>query len=339
MRILVFGPIYPDSFARNIIVALGEMGHQVAGVSPWEPPPWLPYYSRLLARTAIQRLWSGDMGSLLLRRMRQFQPDICLNVYSDLEPGVVARLRRQTEAALVAWFPDHLANLRRQYLLAAPYHCLFFKDPYIVRFVCDKLGKKAFHLPECCNPLWHRRVELTPAERGFYGCDLTTAANMYYYRALLLEPFADYNLKIWGRSSPPWLNSSLRRVCQNHFVAELEKAKAFNAAQIVLNTMHYGEIESVNARVFETAGCGAFQISEYRDALARFFEPETEIVTFRTREELKEKVDYYLARPEERRVIADRAHARAYREHTYQHRLRYLLSVVAELHAGRPGRV
>jgi spore maturation protein CgeB len=91
-----------------------------------------------------------------------------------------------------------------------------------------------------------------------------------------------------------------------------------------VNTMYLAEVEGVNCRLFEAAGCGAFQIADWKPALPELFEPEREIVTSRSREELREKVDYYLARPEERRAIADRAYARAHREHTYEIRLQQM---------------
>ncbi|MGH7968412.1 MAG: glycosyltransferase family protein, partial [Limisphaerales bacterium] len=119
------------------------------------------------------------------------------------------------------------------------------------------------------------------------------------------------------------------------YVAEEEKAKAFNAAGIVLNTMHYGEIAGVNCRLFEAAGCGAFQVADWKPSLPELFETEREIVTFRTRRELKEKVDYYLARPEERREIAARACARAHRDHTYEKRLEKMFGVMGLAGKGR----
>ena len=112
------------------------------------------------------------------------------------------------------------------------------------------------------------------------------------------------------------------------YVADGEKAKAFNAAKIVLNTMHYAEIEAVNQRLFETTACGAFVITEWNPALPELFEPEREVVTFRARQELKEKVDYFLAHPEERQEIADRAYARAHREHTYEIRLTRMFTLL-----------
>jgi spore maturation protein CgeB len=200
--------------------------------------------------------------------------------------------------------------------------------PHIVSFCRDKLELPAHYLPECCNPRWHRRIPLTEEDRKRYGCDLTTAGNMYYYRALLLEQFRDYDFKIWGASYPRWLTSTLTANYPGVFVAEGEKAKALNAAKIVLNTMHFGEIEGVNCRTFEVAGCGGFQICEWRPELPQFFEPDREIVTFASKKELKEKVDYYLHRPQERQEIADRGMARAHREHTYELRLRQMLSLI-----------
>jgi spore maturation protein CgeB len=246
---------------------------------------------------------------------------------------VIRQIRLGSNAKVALWHPDSLANLGRQYVLASDLDAWFFKDPYAVEIFRAKLGINAHYLPEACNAAWHRRVELSEADRGKYACDLCTAGNMYYYRSRMLEIFKDYDLKIWGKSYPHWLDSPLRAHYPDVYVAELEKAKAFNAAKIVLNTMHYGEIAGVNCRLFEAAGCGAFQIADWKPALLELFEPEREIVTYSTREELKEKVDYYLAHPEERRQIADRAYVRAHREHTYEVRLRQLLKIVSQ-HAG-----
>jgi len=327
MRILLYGGIYPDSFARNITVTLERMGHTVYSIQDaaiyqsrvgafWELlPRAFPALERRRYRTLVQA--AGE-----------FRPDLILLTYGNLPPAVVRELRRASTAKLAVWYPDALLNLGRQYLLVSELDAWFFKDPYMVRTLRHKLGINAHYLPEACNPLWHHRVELSPDDRLRYQCDLTTASNMYYYRARMLEMFQEYDIKIWGGSYPSWLNSPLRRHYPGVYVAEEEKAKAFNAAKIVLNTMHYAEIEGVNCRLFEVAGSGAFQIAEWRPALPEVFEAEREIVTFRTREELKEKVDYYLEHADERKAIADRAYARAHREHTYEIRLGRMFEVL-----------
>ncbi|HEV2380398.1 MAG TPA: glycosyltransferase [Terriglobia bacterium] len=323
MRILISGHIYPDSFARNIAAAAKDMGHTVLTVDPRPIRRRLGYAGTILLDYLAKAIPPVETPGhrALVRSAERFEPDLVLIAHGTLDPMVVRQLRKVTTARLAAWYPDSLANLGRQYLLASDLDAWFFKDPYMVDMFRARLGLNAFYLPEACNPRWHRRVELSDSDRRHYGCDLTSACNMYYYRARILEMFANYNLKIWGSGFPFWLRSPLRAHYTNHYVAESEKSKAFNAAKIVVNTMYLAEVEGVNCRLFEAAGCGAFQIADWKPALPELFEPEREIVTFRSREELREKVDYYLARPEERQVIADRAYARAHREHTYENRL------------------
>jgi glycosyltransferase involved in cell wall biosynthesis len=330
LKILVSGQFYPDSFARNIAVTACRMGHEV---TMFEMTPIHRHLNALWTGfwTIVPRLFPKfelARQRKLVRAAKESAPDLILLTYGTQPPSVVQQLRGACSARIALWYPDHLANFGRQYLMASDLDAWFFKDPYVVRVFRDKLSLNAFYLPEACNSLWHRRVELSAADHRKYDCDLVTASNMYYYRAKSLELFLGYNMKIWGTSYPAWLSSPLRPIYQNEYVAEEEKAKAFNAAQIVLNTMHYGEIEGVNCRLFEAAGCGAFQIADWKPALPDLFEPEREIVTFRTQPEFKEKVDYYLAHSEERREIADRAYARAQNDHTYERRLEKMFEIL-----------
>lgn len=330
MRILISGNIFPDSFARNIAVTAEVMGHTVREVE--ESPIhrhmnslWSTFWSvfpRALPQIERRRHRS------LLRAAEAFQPDLVLVTHGSLPPDLIRKTRLASDAKVAVWYPDSLANLGRQYLLAGEFNAWFFKDPYMAETFQAKLGINAHYLPEACNPLWHRRIELSEEDRRKYACDLTTASNMYYYRARMLEMFKDYDFRIWGKSYPRWLNSPLRAHYPDVYVAEQEKAKAFNAAKVVLNTVSYAEIAGVNCRLFEAAGCGAFQIADWKPALAELFEPEREIVTFHTRRELKERVDYYLARTKERQDIADRAYARAHREHTYEMRLKKMFQIL-----------
>jgi spore maturation protein CgeB len=330
MRVLISGNIFPDSFARNIAVTLERQGQMVltVGESSFRLDRngfWSKVCSTLArALPQVER----PRHRALVRTVEAFQPDLILAAHGLLPVEVVREIKFNSDARIAVWYPDALANLDKQYLLASDYDAWFFKDPYMVESFRAKLGINAHYLPEACNPLWHHRVELNEAEKRMYACDLTTAGNMYYYRARMLETFKDYDLRIWGKGYPRWMNSPLRSHYPDVYAGEIEKAKAFNAAKIVLNTMHYAEITGVNCRLFEAAGCGAFQIADWKPGLFELFEPEHEIVTFHTREELKEKVDYYLAHPEERREIADRAYARAHREHTYEIRLRKMFEIL-----------
>jgi spore maturation protein CgeB len=330
MKILVVGPQFPDSFARNIAVTLDRMGHQVAtsdGARTRHHGSRLTNAFWTYAPRVFPEL-ERRVYSEVVQTARTAQPALVLVTYGMMPPEIVNVLKQKCGGKVVCWYTDSPANLQRQYLVASPFDTVFVKEPSLALTLRDKLGKDAHYLPECCNPMWHQPAEVDDDDRARYGCDLVAQGSLHYYRARMLEVFEGYDLKIWGRNCPPWLDSSVRKHYAHHFVAEDEKAKAFQAAKIVLNTVHYSEVDGVNCTLFEAAGCGAFQISDWKPVLPDLFEPEREIVTFRTRSELKEKVDYYLAHPQERGAIAARACARAHREHTYEVRLTHMLEIL-----------
>jgi spore maturation protein CgeB len=106
--------------------------------------------------------------------------------------------------------------------------------------------------------------------------------------------------------------------------------RAALGARICLNTLHFGEVNGLNCRAFELAACGGFQILSRVPALAEHFEPEVEVVTFGSVEELIEKSAYYLRNPAEAEAIAERGRLRAHRDHSYENRLTRILNVALD---------
>jgi spore maturation protein CgeB len=328
-KILVVGDMFPDSFAHNVVVTLINMGYEVktAALNPVTNTDVA--YMRILGTylTRIFPLVESHFMAALARVATDFQPDLVISTKSGLTPSVVERIKNETNARVVCWFTDSVANMDRQYMLAAGYDILFAKEPYMVDLFKNKLGKRTVLLPEACNPLWHKRSDLSNDERAFYGCDINVTGNMYYYRALVLEQLMEYEIKIWGPAYPRWLESPTRALFKKKYIVKEEKAKAFQAAKINLNLLHPTEIYGINCRAFEIAGCGGFQLIDLKDGLDEYFEPDKEVVTFRTLKELKDKIAYYLVHEDERGQIALRSYERAHREHTYEQRLGKLIDI------------
>jgi len=126
------------------------------------------------------------------------------------------------------------------------------------------------------------------------------------------------------------MQSQLKEAWQGRYVGEMDKAKAFNGAAIVLNTMHYAEIHGLNQRVFDACGCGGFQIVDQSPVLSEFFIPGKEVIAFSTLRELQEIIPYYLNHPREREEIALSGYDRAHREHTFRHRLEAMFAIISE---------
>jgi spore maturation protein CgeB len=83
------------------------------------------------------------------------------------------------------------------------------------------------------------------------------------------------------------------------------------------NFMRYGG----NMRLFEAAGIGVFQISDNRPGIHEWFTVGEHLAVFDTVDDLREKVRYYLAHPDERLAIAAAARDHALKHHTYDQRL------------------
>jgi spore maturation protein CgeB len=154
----------------------------------------------------------------------------------------------------------------------------------------------------------------------------------------LLAPFLrSYRTKLVG---PGWdrLPSQAAFQIRSRWVEAVEVRRYYNAAEIVLNLHRAHDdpylkqnrrgvrAETPNNRVFEIAACRAFQLADYRRDLEEMYDPEREVVTFRSSEELKEKIRFYLPRKKLRQAIAGRAFRRTLHEHLYRHRIREMLT-------------
>ena len=343
-NIVVVGPQHADTLPKSVLITLRKMGHEAHSVDERELLG-IPFGKEMEKRGRLG-VWTKAKKAVLETFMKTspkfearvygrlakaiegYKPDLIIFHSAWVPPQTIGWLKKNTNAKIICWFPDHPGNIGRQYIFAAPYDVLFFTDRWLVERA-RLLGKNVHYLPEACAPEWHTRVSLSDKEKEIYGCDITTAGNMYYYRTLIFEELVKkYSVKLWG-SFPRWVESSARSAFQGRNVMETEKAKAFTGAKIVLNTFQ-GEVFGVNQRFFEIAGCGGFQICEHRDVIQEFFKIGEEIITFYTIGDLLEKINYYLAHPEERKKIADAAYARAHKEHTFEKRLEKLLEITCQ---------
>ncbi|HET6553599.1 MAG TPA: glycosyltransferase [Dyella sp.] len=265
----------------------------------------------------------------LLRTMQDFEPELVLVILGNqISPRTMALMRKATRAPIVCWCQDQLTTMGRQYILGSGYDMVFVKDRYMQELFSRMIRSTSFrYLPEACNPRVHRPLPLSDADRDAYGCELMIAGNLYYYRQEILQQLSEFDLKVFG-ILPDWLIERIGARYQRRAIFGDDKARAACAARIALNTLHFAEVNSLNCRAFELAGCGAFQMISDTPVVAEHFGVDEEIVTFRTVEELIEKARHYLRHPEATARIARAGQQRAHRDHTYEHRLLELVAAV-----------
>ncbi len=325
-RVLVVGSQYVhECMEWHVVDSLRHLGCQVAVFDSHHFNIGFPGALNIAlnkAATILLREPERLSEGRLLRQVDGFAPDLVLVILGNqISPKTIALLRARTKCPIVCWCQDAMTTLGRQFLIGSGYDAVFVKDRYLQNLFSRMLRSTSFHyLPEACNPRVHRPITLSEQDRRLFGCDVMIAGSLYYYRQEILKELTDFDLAIWGHV-PDWL---VKRVSDRHHGRSIfgeEKARAAAAARISLNTLHYAEVNGLNCRTFELAGCGAFQLVTSVPVLSEHFVPDVEVATFSNIDELIEQIRFYLSNLNVARAIARRGQIRAHGDHTYEHRL------------------
>ena len=85
-----------------------------------------------------------------------------------------------------------------------------------------------------------------------------------------------------------------------------------------------------NMRLFEATGSGACLVTDWKQNLGELFEPDTEVVTYRSAAECVEKVKWLLEHSRQSAQIADAGAKRTLEQHTFAHRAPELDKIIRQ---------
>ena len=339
LRVMIVNPIYGGSLptAHHCAGAFRNLGHEVATVDCEEFAQGFfslksvtrnPDNSEILSRNFM-----NFMGEIAAAKAAEFKPDIILALaQAPLAPEAIQKLKA-LGVPVVFWFVEDFRTLTYWDEIANSYDHLFtlqageFHDSLRAKGVRDY-----YYLPQACFPDIHKPIEGMGKDTDRYEADLSFMGAAYHNRVQSFPRLMNFDFKIWGTG---WnLEAPLGRLVQNNNerLSSDEIVKIYNRAKINLNlhssTYHYGinpDGDFVNPRTFEIAACQGFQLVDSRNDLSRMFKIGEEIITFDTLDQMRDQIDYYLSRPEERNSIALKAYHRVLSEHTMEHRMQELL--------------
>ena len=327
MRVMVVGPLGPDDFADNVRDTLTRMGHEVHAVGAARPSVPIRHVGTFVSLVSDHTSTVDQYGQRhLVRAVQRIRPDVLLTMDRGLHRSVIQAARQQG-ARSALWFPDHVATMARHDMFLNGYDMIYLKNPVLVQNLQSIYGLPVRYMPEACNSTWHRStVE--------YGTDATIvmAGNIHPTRALLIKRLlgAGLPVRLYGGPVADWVQTpELAAAHTGQYLARAQKADVFRRARVVLNNLHPAEYAGANCRLFEACGSGGLVLTEIRPGLTDLFQPGRELDTFTSFDELREKLEWYLADPEHGRLIADGGAKRAQSEHTYEHRLTAILEDLA----------
>ena len=280
-------------------------------------------------------------GMIELRSIAEIiNPDIVLTLVGFHLPIDVVQWFKNKGIITVVWLTEDPYYIDLTSELVDHYDYVFTIDIAALEFYKNKGHQKSFHLPLATTPYLFKPKQID----DMYQSDICLVGYPYPDRVRyiqLLQHYTPYQIKVVG----PWghllrkITRSKNVMIYSDWVDPSVVANYYNGAKIVLNTHRPVNQQhnlnslnvigkSINNRTFDVAACAAFQLIDFKNDLPFHFIEDEEIVSFKSEEDLLEKTYKFIQGDEARKKIANKGRERVLKEHTFQHRLEKMLSII-----------
>lgn len=341
-KIAVLGPLQGGTLpiGQYTTSALTALGQRVRGIDmsgfnkSYELVDSLIFDST--RRNLARQTYVETLSSMLLESFAEKPIDILICMaQAPISARALQELRRQG-VVTVLWFVEDYLRFTYWKEMSKYYDFVFtIQKGECIESIRAAGAGHVHYLPTACDPRFHVPLSVSAEDREKWGSPISFVGAGYHNRQQAFASLAHYPFKIWG-SEWPGCKPFDRMVQENsRRIAPEEYIKIFNTTDININLHSSSERDGVdptgdflNPRTFELASCEAFQLVDERALLSEAFKAGEEVVTFTSIADLKEKIDYYSTRPEERKRIARKGRERVLRDHTYEKRMEEMLSVI-----------
>lgn len=325
MKVIISNFPIPDSFVENVAYTLTAMGHTV--ITPKTIIGHSKHPVLNVARDLFERgfpnHWNASERWAVAAAKQSDGADLLIWLTKSLRQEVLDEVKRLNVKCCVAWWGDAPANMRGLGLLAPGWDGIFIKDAATVSKF-QAVGLPASLLHEACNPSWHARLFSS------IGNEIAVAGTYYGYRQYLISKLLDSGeeMALYGPRPPRWASKTIRSAHRGQYITKKKKSQIFGEALICLNSTALSEGNSLNCRAFEIAGACGLQLIEDKPVVSECFDPDSEVLTYRCVDEIREYIAKARREPEWAMRIREAGHRRAHSEHTYEKRLRHIIESV-----------
>jgi spore maturation protein CgeB len=330
MKITLFGSKNFDSLEYHLHDSFQFLGNDITHIDIKDVVP-VPYIYNYYAIKFIKK-YDEYLFRQVANKIIESEPELVVCTYRFTHPICIKLIKQaMPNVKVVHVNPDQLTTLEYQQIFASPYDAYFTKDRFIVDFMRNKMGLNAFYLPEAFNPRVHKMPNVVRAElEKKIKIDVVAFGTMYPYRDNMVGQLIKFGIDVslFGTPNKRFSKPEIERNFKNEFITGDRKSEILYGSKIVFNNFHYAEIESANAKFFEIAGIGGFQLCDYKPVLNEYSAIPVEQFTYKSIGEAIALVEYYLDKPELRHEMALKQYNHFALNHTYEHRINQLLQLI-----------
>lgn len=138
--------------------------------------------------------------------------------------------------------------------------------------------------------------------------------------------------RIFEKEVANWeLSPNLKKVVKPA-VFGMEMYRVIHQSHAVLNIhADSSPLYASNMRLWETTGVGSCLVTDWKQNIADLFEPDKEIIVYKSLGECLEKLAWLLQNPQQLQAIAEAGQQRCITEHSYEKRVEQLVPVIRGL--------
>ncbi len=168
-------------------------------------------------------------------------------------------------------------------------------------------ARRVFHIPDTYFKSYHAPQTLTEIEFSEYQSDVSAIGAYEENRAEYLIYLAKNGIKvnIWGSGWGHLSDLIPEKLCiKNKFLVGLEYSKAICASKININFLRKINRDQITSRSIEIPASGGFMLTESSSIHSKIFNMGIDADCFSSKEELYNKIIYYLENNEIREKIS-----------------------------------
>lgn len=263
----------------------------------------------------IVRWKKDEADGHILKALNSFKPDIVFIFSQDIPLGVLEKISGSSMKT-VMFYVDWRPHLPESLIARARLVDYFLVTSRGLLDVYRREGvKNPVYFLDACDRYEHRKrsplLSLWKSDLAFIG-----AARADEPRVSLISRCLEVcNVKIYGRDWEKFgIRTTLKSVGPRGYGLICGGSKIILGADITSETEGYW-----SNRLWLTLGCGGFLLTNYVPGMEEVFKNREHLVWYRSEEECISLVREYLAKPEERKRIADSGYRYVHEHHTFHH--------------------